>query len=335
MKKKGRGVACMMYSIGATAMANPSSAFVQVNTDGTVRILSGGTDLGQGLCTVMCQIAAEELGVPFESVEIVNADTDTTPYDFGSGASRATYTTGNAVRLAAAAAKKMLYEVAAQKLSASVDSLGSSDGFIHVKGVPQKRISVAEAAQLSQGTYGKPVVATGSYNPPNTPLDIETGRGSPFPSYVYATHLAEVEVDTETGQVKVLNFVAAHDVGKAVNPALVEHQIYSGVSFGLGYGLTEDIKIDEKGRVMNPNFSDYIIPTIADMPKIQAIIIEKHEPTGPFGAKGCGEPPNVATAPALLNAIYDAIGVRIESLPATPEKILKALKEKEKAEKQG
>jgi CO/xanthine dehydrogenase Mo-binding subunit len=334
MKKRGRGVACMMYSIGATSMANPSAAFVQVNTDGTVRVLSGGTDLGQGLCTVMCQIAAEELGVPFENVEIVTADSDTTPYDFGSGASRATYATGNAVRLAAAAAKRLLFEAAAKRLSASVESLESSDGFIYVKGVPQKRISVAEAAQISQWTYGRPVVATDSYNPPNTPLDLETGRGDPFPSYVYATHIAEVEVDTETGEVKVLNFVAAHDVGKAVNPALVENQIYSGVSFGMGYALTEDIKIDGKGRVLNPNFSDYIIPTVADMPNIQAIIVEKYEPTGPFGAKGCGEPPNVATAPAIINAIYDAIGVRIDRLPATPEKILKALREKEKAEKQ-
>lgn len=172
---------------------------------------------------------------------------------------------------------------------------------------------------------GKPIAALGSFNPPNELLDTETGQGSPYPTYAYATQIADVEVDTRTGFVKVLRVVAAHDVGKAVNEVMVRGQLTGGVGFGLGQALMENLVIDQ-GRTLNPNFVDYIIPTAMDMPSVETLIVEEPEPTGPFGAKGVGEPANVPTAPAILNAIYDAIGVRINDLPATPERVLNALK---------
>ncbi|MFQ5761775.1 MAG: xanthine dehydrogenase family protein molybdopterin-binding subunit, partial [Candidatus Bathyarchaeia archaeon] len=173
---------------------------------------------------------------------------------------------------------------------------------------------------------GRPVVAAASFNPPNTPIDPETGRGSPFPCYVYATQVADVEVDVETGLVKVLRIVAAHDVGKAINPTLLQVQVEGGIAMGLGQALTEEIKLRD-GRTRNPNFREYLIPTAMDTPQVEVCIVEDPEPSGPFGAKAAAEAPNIPTTPAILNAIYDATGVRIRELPATPEKILSALKQ--------
>ncbi|MFQ5762492.1 MAG: xanthine dehydrogenase family protein molybdopterin-binding subunit, partial [Candidatus Bathyarchaeia archaeon] len=235
-----------------------------------------------------------------------------------------------AVRIAANVAKKMLFEIAAEKLNADPASLESKDGFIFVKGSPDVRISAGEAAVVSQWGKGKPILASGVYNPPNTDLDPETGQGSPFPTYCYATQIVDIEVDTETGEVKMLKVYSAHDVGKAIHPSLALGQIYGGVIMGLSYGMMEEMEIDDKGKVLNPNFGGYYIATTEDVPQIEPIIVEKHEPMGPFGAKSLGEPPHICMSPAIINAIYDAVGVRIDSLPVTPEKVLNALKEKVK-----
>jgi CO/xanthine dehydrogenase Mo-binding subunit len=325
--RRGRGVACMFYPIGVTEKPNASSAFVRVNADGTVNVIVGAVDVGQGSKTALTQIAAEELGVPMEDVILVTGDSDVDPYEFGSVASRVTYAAGNAVRLTVASAKKMLLEAAAEKFAVTPEALEIKNRMIYVKGSPEKGMSLKEAVLICQGK-GRPVVAVASFNPPNTLLDQETGRGNPFPTYVYATQIADVEVDTRTGLVKVSKIVAAHDVGKAINPALVRGQIIGGIGFGLGQALMENMLLVQ-GRDLNPNFLDYIIPTAMDMPEVEAIIVEKHEPTGPFGAKGIGEASNVPTAPAIINAIYDAVGVLINDLPATPEKVLKALRKKE------
>jgi len=323
--RRGRGIACMLYSIGFTEKPNPSAAVVKVNPDGSAVVSIGSADMGQGSDTVLCQIAAEELGVPFEKVAIVSGDTKMTSHCSGTVASRVTYATGNAVLRAAAKAKKMLFEIAARELSINIEALKAQDGWIYVKDTPEKRISVGTAAFISYQRNGEVVVTTASFNPKNTPLDPETGQGAPFPTYVSATQIAEVEVNLKTGLARVLRIIAAHDVGKAVNPQLVKGQITGGILMGLGQALMEEIILKE-GHTENPNFTDYLIPTAIDAPEIDAILIEANEPSGPFGAKGIGEAVNIATAPAILNAIYNAIGVRIRELPATPEKILLGLK---------
>lgn len=324
MKKVGRGVACMWYGIWGW----PSVAIVKVDIGGTVTLITGEVDVGQGSNTIFCQIIAEELGIPLEMVKIVSGDSDVTPNMGGSGASRVTYMGGNAVRRAAAEAKRRIFKVAAEQLHAAPDALEAKDGKIYVKGT-SKFIRFAEVTdQFSSVTTKEgPIVTVASFEPYTTPMDTETGQGNPFDIYVYATQIADVEVDTETGMIKVLRIVAAHDVGKAINPASVEGQILGGISFGLGQAIMENMVIKE-GRNLNPSFMDYLIPTSIDMPEVKTIIVEEHEPAGPFGAKGVGEPPNLPTPPAIINAIYNAVGVRITDLPATPEKILKALKEK-------
>ncbi|MEW6664719.1 MAG: molybdopterin cofactor-binding domain-containing protein [Thermodesulfobacteriota bacterium] len=327
MKKRGRGIACMWYPIGFTVTANPSAAMIKVNEDGTAILLTGTVETGQGSLTVLGQIAAEELGIRPDEVTVVSADTDSTPMDTGAIASRTTYATGNAIRLAAAKARRMLFETAAPMLNVGVEQLEMADHRIQVIGFPQKSLPIGEVAFKSQVVLGRPTLASASYNPPTVPLDPETGQGKPFSTYVYATQIAEVEVDTETGQVDVLRIVAAHDCGTPVNPALVEGQVQGGVAMGIGYALSEEI-VFEGGAQLNPGLRDYVVPTSMDTPPIDVIIVDNYDPTGPFGAKGVGEPILVPTAPAILNAIYDAVGVRLHSLPATPEKVLEALRKK-------
>lgn len=326
MKKRGRGMACMWYPIGFTVAANPSMVTVKVNEDGTAILISGTVETGQGSKTVLAQIAAEELGIAPDDVTMVTADTDGAPMDTGPIASRTTYVTGNAIRLAAAQAKQILFEAAAPILGVPPDQLDAQDRRILVRGFEQRHLSIGEVAFHSQVKLGRPAVGTASFNPPTVPLDPETGQGKPFSTYVYATQIAEVEVDTETGWVDVLRVVAAHDCGRVINPMLVEGQIEGGVAMGIGYALTEEI-VFQDGVQVNPNFTDYVVPTILDVPPVDVVMVEKYDPTGPFGAKGVGEPTLVPTAAAILNAIYDAVGVRIRSLPATPEKVLRALKE--------
>lgn len=329
MKKRGRGIACMWYPIGFTVSANPSAAVVKVNEDGTATVLTGTVETGQGSLTVLAQIAAEELGISPHDVIMVSADTDGTPVDTGAIASRTTYVTGNAIRLAAKEAKKILFEVAAPMLGVRTDQLETRQGRIWVIDFPQKNISIGEVAYYSQVKLGRPVQGSASWNPPTVPLDPQTGQGKPFNTYVYATQIAEVEVDTETGQVDVLRIVAAHDCGMPINPMLVEGQIQGGISMGVGFALSEEMVFSSNGTLLTSSLSNYLIPTTMDMPEIEVIIVDNYDPTGPFGAKGVGEPTLVPTAAAILNAIYDAVGVRLYSLPATPEKVLKALREKE------
>lgn len=333
MKKRGKGVACMVYPIGFTSYPNPSTAFVKVNQDGTAVIFTGTTDVGQGSTTALAQIAADELGISYESVTMVTGDTERTPYDLGSVASRVTYIGGNAVKLAAAEAKRTLLEVAEDMLEVSLEDLEVGDGHVYVRGFPEKRVPIADVAREATATRGRPPMGSGTYNPETTFLDPETGQGKPYEEYVYATQIAEVEVDTETGEVEVLRIVAAHDCGRAVNPMLLEGQIEGGVAMGLGYGLLEEIVLVD-GEVQNPQFTDYVLPTALDVPAIEVAIVEKPAPKGPFGAKGVAEASLLPTAPAIVNAIYDAVGVRIRELPVTPEKIVAGLKAKQAMERE-
>lgn len=328
MKKRGKGIAAMFYPLASTAKASPGGVFLKVNHDGSVTAIIGAVDWGQGSVTILSQIVAEEIGVKVEDVRIISGDTGIAPFDHGAGASRTTYVLGRAMKEAAGAAKRILFEAAADKLGLpGAQTLTVEEGLIKLPGFPQKSISIKEAAHYSERIKGKPVIAAASATPIVTDLDKETGEGMPFQAHVFATQIAEVEVDTETGEVEVLKVTAVHDCGKMINPTFVEGQVEGGIIMGQGYALMEELILDpETANVKNKSLADYHIPTAVDACKdISIEILEYEDNFGPFGAKGIGEPTQLPTAPAIINAIYDAVGVRIYDLPATPEKILKAL----------
>lgn len=331
MKKLGRGMASMWYPIGFTVTANPSAVTLKVNEDGSITLMTGTVETGQGSLTVLAQIAAEEMGVTQDRVYVVSGDTDVTPVDTGPIASRTTYTTGNAIRVAAHRAKGILYDAAAELLNIKPEQMEARDGRIQAVGYPPCGLDMGTVARHAQVVRGEVPMGTGSWNPPTVSVNGETGQGKPFATYVYATQMAEVEVDDETGEITVIRVAAAHDCGTPINPMLAEGQVEGGISMGIGLALTEQMMFKE-GAQLNPGFRDYMLPTTMDMPKIDVTFIDSFDPTGPFGAKGLGEPTLVPTAPAILNAIYDAVGVRIRSLPATPEKVLAALHLKEQKE---
>jgi CO/xanthine dehydrogenase Mo-binding subunit len=306
------------------------SAVIKVNEDGKAMIWCGEGEIGQGPTTALCQIAAEELGVPFEDVEISRADTDLTTYCHGAYASRLTYIAGNAVRNAARNMKQMLLEIAAEMLEAAPDDLEIKQGRIFVKGAPEGKSTtvreVAHARLFRRG--GKPLVAAGDFDPDSV-LQDATRYGNESGAYNFAVHAAEVEVDPETGQVKVVQYCAASDCGTVIFPTGAEGQVEGSVAQGLGYTLSEYLAWDA-GRPLNPNFSDYRIPTAADMPPLKRAFADSYEPTGPFGAKGLGELSMDPFAAVIGNAVFDACGVRIKQLPITAEKVYWALRERER-----
>lgn len=326
MKKRGKGIACVIFNTHPPSLQNSTSAVVEVRFDGTVKVLVGSADIGQGSTTILAQIAAEELGVPIESISMYTADTELTPFCSGSYGSRVTYVAGNAVRLAAAEARETLFKAAANLFKTDPENIRCKDGKVFNKDVPEKALPIVKVALFSYFKKGSPVIGSASYHPEIIPLDLKTGQGIASVAYSFGAQIAEVEVDTETGEVRVLKMVVAHDVGRAINPAFIECQFEGGVQMGIGYALMEEVVLDHESRVLNPNLTDYTMPSALDVPDVKSIIVESNEPTGPFGAKGIGEAVTTPTAPAIINAIYDAVGVRITSLPATPEKILKALR---------
>ena len=327
---RGIGMACGGYPSGMKVYSHDTTAAViELLEDGTVNLLTGASDIGQGSDTVLCQILAEELGIRIEDIKITSADTDLVPFDLGSYASRVTSFSGNAVRAAAKDAKKQLFEVVSERLEASLEDIQSKDRWIFVKGNEEKKIGFAEAVREALHKKGLTIIGRGSYNPPNVePMSLESGQANLSPAYSFAAQVAEVEVDPRTGRVKVLKVTAAHDCGYAINPAGLESQIEGSISQGLGQCLLEEV-ITEEGRVLNPSFLTYKIPLASNMPMIDPIWVESNEREGPFGAKGVGESTQVPTAAAIANAIYDAIGVRLKELPITPERILIQSKERE------
>ncbi|MGQ9630398.1 MAG: xanthine dehydrogenase family protein molybdopterin-binding subunit [bacterium] len=308
-KNRGWGIACGEWTNAVAA----SSAYVTINEDGTAKILSGSINL-TGSSTSLAQIAAEELGVPVDRVIVVTGDTDLVPYVDGNWGSRTVYSMGTAVRRAAADARRRLFEMAAEQLEAKTEELEARDRQIRVKGDPGRAIPISVLASMSLTQEGGPIVGRGS---------LATLPQSP----ALSAQFAEVEVDPETGRVRVLRLVAAQDVGFAINPLSVEGQIQGGAAQGLGWGLMEGV-IYENGRVVNAGFLDYKMPTACDVPPIEPVIVEVASEAGPYGAKGVGEPPIVPTSAAIANAIYDAVGARIKELPITPEKVFRALREK-------
>jgi CO/xanthine dehydrogenase Mo-binding subunit len=324
----GLGLACTVHVSGKRHFGDydGSSATIKINEDGKALILSGEGECGQGAHTAMCQIAAEELGIRVEDVEVSRADTELTTFCLGAFASRLTYVSGNAVKNAAANVKQQLFEQAAEMLEANPEDLVAGDGRIFVKGAEGKSVTVADAARARLFHHnGAPIVGSGSFDADSV-LPDGTRFGNESGAYNYGVQAAQVHVDPDTGQVKILKFVIASDCGTVIYPVGAEGQVEGGLAQGIGYALTEGLQIDE-GRPVNPNFSDYRIPSMRDMPPLEHAFADSYEPTGPFGAKGLGELNMDPTAAVVSNAIFDAVGVRIKTLPITPEKILNALKE--------
>ena len=327
-KNRGIGIGCCGFLSGMVVPPYTSSgAFVKVHSDGGVTVLAGIPEIGQGSDTAMSQIVADEMGIVLDDVRIISGDTGITPPHPGSYSNRGTLWAGNAVKAAALDARRQLFEVVADKLEANVEDLEARDRRIYVKGSPEKGMAFKDAVLASlMGSGGNPILGRGYFRPNSDLVNFETGEGLLTPAYGFDAHIAEVEVDPETGNVKVLKATIADDCGVAINPMAVEGQIQGSMSMGLGQVVSEDVVMEE-GRIMNPSFLAYQIPTALDMPDCKTILVEDVDPDIPLGAK-TAEGTGVTALPAIANAIYDAIGVRIKDLPITPEKILKALEEK-------
>lgn len=324
MKKRGKGMAVMWYPIGPGGK-NGSTARLELDADGTLTLFTGAPDVGQGSSTALAQIAAQSVGVPMDCVKVIAVDSALTPPDYGSVGSRVTYMQGNSVRLAGEKMRDLLLTTAREMLNRPVADLVIIDGIIRSGGERDLQLDVITVVRRLIGKSGRPIETDALFQPEGSDkVDPETGRGTVYPSFVYATQIAEVEVNTDTGDVSILRIVASHDTGTIINPILLEGQIVGGIAQGIGMALMEEVKI-RNGRTLNRGLMDYAIPTALDVPPIEFSHVDKPDDVGPYGAKCVGEPALVPTAPAILNAIHDAIGVRIYDLPATPEKILRAL----------
>lgn len=329
---RGVGLAGASFPSGVSNMSHISSgAIVKIERDGSVTLLTGAADIGQGAETVISQIVAEELGVRIEDIRITAADTEITPLDPGTFGSGVTLRAGNAALMAAKAAKEKLLEAIAEKMEVSPGELEMKNRRIFLRENPDRGFSFEEAIKIYQySDRPMPIIGRGSYFPPaKEPTTLLREDGNFSPAYSFMTQAAEVEVDPKTGRVKVLKMVTAHDCGKAINPMLVEGQLEGSVVGGMGQALYENV-IMERGQVLNPSFLDYGIPTTMEIPSIESIEVETNDPEGPFGAKESGEGTQLSPAPAIVNAIYDAIGVRFTSLPVTPDRVLEALEKSQK-----
>ncbi|HSR47819.1 MAG TPA: molybdopterin cofactor-binding domain-containing protein [Anaerolineales bacterium] len=325
-KKRGKGIAAVWYSTGMSGGGDPSQVVVKVRPDGSVDLVIGSVDIGQGARTVMRQIAAQEMGVPIERVNVTTFDSDSSPLDTGTFASRVTHQTGNATQIAAREARQILFEVAAAQLGVEVGQLEAKDDQIVVRDFPEQAIPIADVAGRATWDERRIIVGRGAYGWPIAQVHPDTGEGEPLHNMAYGATVAEVEVDTETGEVRVLKLVSAYDCGKAINPMLVEGQIDGGAAMGLGSALMEELHPYYPTLDHYPTgFFSYMIPTAKDLPELDAVIVEMGSETGPYGAKGIGEMTANSQAPAIINAIHDAVGVWITDLPATSEKVLRAL----------
>ena len=323
--KRGIGMAYGFHSSGgasetpSTILLDYSGAAVKMNEDGTASLAIACADQGSGNVSSIAAVVAEELGVRYEDVIVIKADTDITLFEYGTHASRALYSTGNAAKAAAQNTKKVILDWASKMTEIPTDQLEAKDGRIYVKAKPSKGISIREVLENAQSeTWGGTAIGTASQRAPACP-----------PHFVVT--FIEVDIDTMTGEVKLVRAIHGADVGTPIIPSAVRGQLIGGLHMGMGYALTENLYYDPKdGHVVNPNYKDYKLLTPLDMPKVETFFADTYEPTGPFGAKGIGEGATNSVAAAVYNAVYNAIGVRIYTMPITPEKILEGLSNKVK-----
>jgi CO/xanthine dehydrogenase Mo-binding subunit len=325
----GMGMAIMIHTGGGARAYkyNAADAFIHVHEDGKANVLVGVSEHGQGAKTVLTQIVAEETGIPPRDISIPDTDTDVNPMDMGAFASRTTYVLGNAVRSASLDIKKQLVSTSAAILEANPEDLEIKNERIFIKGSPGITISVKDAIKAHYAK-GCPLSGKGRFRD-DIPGDLDpvTGYGDLFPVYSFSCLVASVKVDPDTGDVKVLELVSANDLGRVINPLGAEGQVEGALLQGLGYAFWEE-SIVKKGEILNRDFTDYKFPASQDLCRIKVILIESNEPTGPYGAKGIGEAAIVPVVPAIANAIYDAVGCRVNDLPFKKEKIFNLVKER-------
>lgn len=316
--RKGVGVAGMWYGCGNTSLPNPSTIRIGLKANGRIALHQGAVDIGQGSNTIVTQICADALGAPIEKFDLVSGDTALSPDCGKTSASRQTFVTGKAAQMAGAELRRAIVELVNCCECAVIDF---QDGRLDITEDGHRRAVVL--SNLPKDQHGYVLTREATFDPPTSPLD-ENGQGAPYAVFGFGAHIAEVVVDTELGTVRVAKITAAHDVGRVINPTLIEGQIEGGAAQGLGMALMEEF-FPGKGE----NLHDYLIPSAGDMPVVESILIEDPSPVGPFGAKGIGEQAVIPTAPAILNAIHDATGVRIRRVPATPDRLRAAIRAKQ------
>lgn len=314
-KKRGVGAASAMKGSGVPGFELASSQ-IKLNEDGTILVTTGASDMGQGLESVVSQVAAEVIGVKLEDVDVVSADTEKTTFSMGTYASSGTYMEGNAVQKAAEELKGKILERAAELMDRESQDLETGDGKVYLKENPDESIEIKEVAM--DAFYGEKKTQLEGFG------DAEDFISPP----PFTTHFVEVEVNEETGEVEVTKYLTLTDAGVPINPVAVEGQVEGEIAQGMGYALSEEMKFDEDGKLKNPDFKNYKLPTSSEVPDMETELVETYEPTGPLGAKSVGEVGIVPPAPAIANAIYDAVGERFRDLPITPDKIKSKLKSK-------
>lgn len=321
---KGIGLACYFHVGGGARVyrSDGCGTIIQVDDFGRVTVITGSTDIGTGSDTAIAQIVAEELGVPVSRVSVVNDDTAIRPWDVGTHASRATFVAGNSALLAAREAKRQILEAASQLFGTPIDELDIRDGYVYSRSDPSKKMEydkVIRRGHLREG--GRVILASAFYDPPNQMQD-ESWMGNISAAYTFGAQAVLLEVDEETGTIRVLKVVSAHDAGRILNPLGAEGQVHGGVVMGLGYTLSEELVLD-RGRVVNATLMDYPLLTSHEAPEIVPIFVETEDPQGPYGAKGLGETGCIPTPAAVANAVYDATGKRPRELPIKPWNILR------------
>jgi len=325
-RKRGNGIACS-YKISRTPSG--ANAFIKLNSDAGADIFVSSIEMGQGVNTIFAQIVAEELTIPFDNIRVLPADTDITPFFPASTSSRTTFFLGNAVKKAAQDIKEQLFKIAMDILEVDKEDLALERGSFFVKGAPEKKLKITE---IMEKTYpgGISILGRGTYyhyKLGNLPSHVKVGI-PPTLVWMYGSQGVTIDIDTETGRVKILKISAAHDVGKAINPVTCEGQIEGGVLQAVGNAMFEELLFNEQGKIINSSLLDYKIPSALDMPEINPILVEEPHREGPYGAKGLGEIVMVPTAAAIAIAIYNAVGIRIKDLPITPDRLLRALNNK-------
>lgn len=326
-KKRGVGMATMIYPHDSCGVSGATSVFVKVDSDGSAILYNGLSDVGQGSKTALSQLAAEILGIPLEKITFIAGDTHMTPYDEGTGASRTTFFCGHCVQEACEKARDQLFEAAGRMLGVpDYRKFYIEDGVIYLKTFPEYHVTVQEAAYASERVFGHPILASATFSSYSTPASAENGHGLMFERHTFGAQIAEVDVDVDTGEIDILKMVGVHSCGTVINPSFVEGQIYGGIHMGLGQALMEEMSERPDGSVISNTFSEYHILTASDMPKIVLTdMVECPVEDGPFGAGGMSEGAPSPTAPAVGNAVADALGIRFSALPLTPERILMAM----------
>jgi xanthine dehydrogenase molybdenum-binding subunit len=326
--RRGIGLASLLHVGGGAKIYRTDGCGTMLKIDdfGKVTVMTGSSEIGQGSETVIAQFVAEELGLPISAIQIVNNDTEVTPWDVGVHASRTTFIAGNSAQRAARKAKQKLLGVAAEKLGWDAGRLDLCGGYVVDASSGEALLELGKLLRsLHFGDKNEIVMTTDYYEPPSVGQDRDF-KGDVSASYAFGTQVVELEVDTETGLVRILKVTAAHDVGRVINALGIEGQVEGGVVMGIGYATTEHLVVED-GLVKNPCFRDYKLVTAPEIPEIDMAFIETMDPEGPAGAKGIGEAPSICTAAAIANALYNATGVRFPALPLTPEKVLRRLLE--------